>query len=175
MAYVTKTAGLALLVAPLLLSACVSQSDYDKLKAENAQLQQQNAADKAQIARLQGSIKYVVNSDLAFASGSWTLSADGKDTIAKFAKTLAPGNQKLVVTGYTDNAPIGPGLAAKGVTTNEILSQKRAEAVMQFMISQGVNASLIRAQGKGEADPVASNSTPAGRAQNRRVEVSLDQ
>lgn len=174
MTYVAKTAGLALLLAPLLLSACVSQSDYDKLQAENTQLQQQNAADKAHITRLQGAIKYVVNSDLAFAPGSWELSADGKDTIAKLAKHLVPSQEKLVVTGYTDNSPIGPGLAKMGVTSNLILSQKRADAVMQFIISQGVEPSMIRAQGMGEQDPVASNSTAEGRAQNRRVEISLD-
>jgi chemotaxis protein MotB len=45
--------------------------------------------------------------------------------------------------------------------------------VMQFMIAQGVNPSLVSAQGFGEAAPVASNDTPAGRAQNRRVELTL--
>jgi len=44
---------------------------------------------------------------------------------------------------------------------------------MQFMISKGVNPSLISAQGFGEADPVASNDTPEGQAQNRRVELTL--
>jgi chemotaxis protein MotB len=90
------------------------------------------------------------------------------------AKTLAPGLQdKLVVNGYTDNAPIGPGLKRQGVTSNEILSQKRADAVMQFMISQGVTSNLITAKGWGEANPIATNSTPQGRSQNRRVEVTL--
>jgi len=77
------------------------------------------------------------------------------------------------VTGYTDNAPIGPALARQGVTSNEILSQKRADAVMQFLISQGVKQNLISAKGWGEANPIASNSTPKGRAQNRRVEITL--
>jgi outer membrane protein OmpA-like peptidoglycan-associated protein len=44
---------------------------------------------------------------------------------------------------------------------------------MQFLISQGVNPNLISARGFGEADPVASNDTAQGRAQNRRVELSL--
>ena len=59
------------------------------------------------------------------------------------------------------------------MTSNAILSQKRAEAVMAFMISQGVKQDMVSAKGMGEANPVASNSTPAGRAQNRRVEVTL--
>jgi outer membrane protein OmpA-like peptidoglycan-associated protein len=44
---------------------------------------------------------------------------------------------------------------------------------MQFLIAQGVNPSLVSAQGFGEANPVASNDTPEGRAQNRRVELTL--
>jgi outer membrane protein OmpA-like peptidoglycan-associated protein len=44
---------------------------------------------------------------------------------------------------------------------------------MQFMVAQGVNQSLVSAQGLGEADPVASNDTEDGRAQNRRVELTL--
>src|SRR5208337_507725 len=69
--------------------------------------------------------------------------------------------------------PIGPGLKRQGVTTNLVLSQKRADNVMQFMISQGVNPSLMSSQGFGDADPVASNDTADGQAQNRRVELTL--
>ena len=161
-------------VAPLFLTACVWRSDYDAVVAQNQQLQQQVATDKAHITRLQEAIKYTVNSDLLFTSGGWQLSADGKDTIAKMAKMLAPGQQDaLVVNGYTDNAPIGPALQRMGVTSNQVLSQKRAETVMQYMISQGVRPELVSARGYGEADPIAPNTTPQGRAQNRRVEITL--
>ena len=163
------------LISLVLLAACgVPQSQYDALQAQNQQLQQQVAADRQHISRLQSAIKYTVNSDLLFPSGSWQISADGKDIMGKMASQLAAYQQdKLVVNGYTDNAPIGPGLKRQGVTSNEILSQKRAEAVMQFLISQGVQSSMISAKGWGEAQPVASNSTPKGRAQNRRVEITL--
>jgi len=80
---------------------------------------------------------------------------------------------KIGVNGYTDNVPIGPGLVSQGVTSNLILSQKRAENVAQFMIAQGVSPSLISTQGFGDADPVASNDTAEGRARNRRVEIVL--
>jgi chemotaxis protein MotB len=94
--------------------------------------------------------------------------------LPKFARQLAPSQQnKLVVNGYTDNAPIGPELARRGVTSNQILSQKRAEAVRDYMISQGVQTDLVSARGYGDANPVASNTTAAGRAQNRRVEITL--
>ena len=169
------------LVAPVLLSACVSQSTYDQLQAQYQQAQQQNsalsaqvAADKAQICRLQGAIKYTVNSDLLFRPGGWDMSEQGKQVIANMASKLAPTQQNhVLVSGYTDNAPIGRALERQGVTSNEILSQKRADTVMAFLISQGVKPDLISAKGFGDADPVASNDTAQGRAQNRRVELSL--
>ena len=161
-------------MAPLLLTGCVWKSDYDTVVAQNQQLQQEVVANKAHINRLQEAIKYTVNSDLLFTSGGWQLSADGKDVIAKMAKMLAPGQQEsLVVNGYTDNAPIGPGLQRMGVTSNQVLSQKRAETVMQYMISQGVKPQLVSARGHGEADPIAPNNTPQGRAENRRVEITV--
>ncbi|HTU56011.1 MAG TPA: OmpA family protein, partial [Acetobacteraceae bacterium] len=64
-------------------------------------------------------------------------------------------------------------LRQQGITSNQILSEKRADNVMQYIVSQGVNPSLISAHGYGDADPVASNDTPQGRAQNRRVVLSL--
>ncbi len=169
------------LVAPVLLSACVSQSKYDQLQSQYQQVQQQNAAlsnqvaaDKAQICRLQGAIRYTVNSDLLFRPGGWEMSDRGKQIIAGFAAKLAPTQQnKLLVSGYTDNAPIGPALQRQGITSNEILSQKRAENVMEYLVSQGVKPDLVSAQGFGESNPVASNDSAQGRAQNRRVELSL--
>jgi len=182
MTYDLKRAVLLLpLMAFALLSACVSQSSYDQLQAQYQQLQQQNsalsaqvAADKAQICRLQGAIKYTVNSDLLFPSGGWQMSERGKQIIAGFAAKLAPTQQnKLLVSGYTDNAPIGRALEREGITSNQILSQKRAENVMEFLLSQGVKQDLVSARGSGDADPVAPNDTAQGRAQNRRVELSL--
>jgi flagellar motor protein MotB len=61
----------------------------------------------------------------------------------------------------------------QGITSNQILSQKRAENVMEFLLSQGAKPDLISAKGFGDADPVASNDTAQGRAQNRRVELSV--
>jgi chemotaxis protein MotB len=102
------------------------------------------------------------------------MSKQGQEVIAKLAPRLAPFQQsKIVVNGYTDNAPIGRALQRQGVTSNEVLSQKRAEAVMQYLLTQGVKPDMISAQGRGEADPIASNATAEGRAQNRRVELTL--
>jgi chemotaxis protein MotB len=176
-------------VAALILTGCgVSQKDYDALKSQNDQLQMQNqqltsqnqqlqqqlATSQAQTSRLQGAIKYTVNSDLLFPSGGYEMSDQGKTIIARLAKKLAPTQQNhLFVNGYTDNVPIGAALQAQGITSNQVLSEKRAQNVMDFLISQGVSQDLVSAHGFGEADPIASNDTSAGRAQNRRVELTL--
>ncbi len=163
------------LLSTTMLTGCVVwQSDYDKLQSQNQQLQQQLAASQQQVSRLQGAIKYTVNSDLLFASGSWQMRPQGQQIIANLAKKLAPSQQNhLMVSGYTDNAPIGPALQRQGVTSDEELSQKRADAVMQYLISQGVKPDLVSAKGFGDTNPIASNDTAQGRAQNWRVELSL--
>ena len=167
------------------LNGCVSQQKYeaqqqkyDALQARYDQLNQTMSSEinskQMHIERLQNAIKVTVNDQLLFPSGDWQMPPQAQQTIAKMAPILAPmQTTKIMVNGYTDNVPIGAGLKRQGVTTNLILSQRRADNVMQFMISQGVNPSLISAQGFGEADPVASNDTEDGRAQNRRVELTL--
>src|SRR5262245_57283528 len=165
---------LSLLVAPVFLSACATQNEYDQLVAENERLQTQNQQLQAHVRRLQNAIKYTVNSDLLFPSGGWQISEAGKAVIAKMATMLAPDQQdKLVVNGYTDDAPVGPALQKQCIASNQVQSEKRADAVMQYLISQGVKPELVSARGLGEADPVAPNDTAQGRAQNRRVEITL--
>ena len=164
--------------AMLVLAGCVTQQKYDALEARYQQLNQtmsaEIAADQARITRLQNAIKVTVNDELLFPSGDWDMPAQAQQTIGKMTPILAPMQQtKILVNGYTDNVPIGPGLMRQGITSNLELSQKRADTVRQFLIVQSVNPSLVSAQGFGEGTPVASNDTPEGRAQNRRVELTL--
>src|SRR5260370_40377882 len=103
------------IIASVLLSACVSQSSYDALQAQYQQSQQQKAAlsakvaaDKVQICRLQGAIKYTVNSDLLFRTGDWQMAERGKQIIAGTAARVAPPqHNRSQETGYTDHAPLG--------------------------------------------------------------------
>jgi chemotaxis protein MotB len=162
----------------LILSACVPAQQYDALENDYNQLNQRLSseigAQQVHITRLQGAIKVAVNSELLFPSGGWQMPPAASQTIAKMAPILAPFQQTtIIVTGYTDNVPIGPELRAQGVDSNQQLSLKRAQTVANYLISQGVNPNLVSAQGRGDADPVASNDTPQGRAQNRRVELTL--
>ena len=186
--YRSLTIGSLLISAVTLAGCVVPKSDYEDLQTQNKQLQgqvqqlqtqnqqlkQQVSAQSAQICRLQGAIKYTVNSDLLFPSGNYKMSAQGQQLIGRLASQLAPFQQnKLVVNGYTDNAPIGAQLRRQGIDSNQVLSEKRADNVMQYLISQGVKEDMISAKGYGEQDPVASNDTAQGRAQNRRVELTL--
>ena len=103
-------------------------------------------------------------SDVLFDTGKYTLKPETKISLAKVAGILAayPG-LKLQVEGYTDS--VG------GDDYNQKLSENRAGAVSDFLISQGVTQGNISATGYGKTHPVADNGTPAGRAQNRRVNL----
>ena len=165
-------------IVMLLLAGCVSQQKYDALQSRYDQLNQtmssEITAKQMHVERLQNAIKVTVNDQLLFPSGDWQMPATAQQTIGKMVPILAPMQQtKIMVNGYTDNVPIGPGLMRQGITSNLVLSQKRADNVMNFMVSQGVNSSLVSAQGFGDANPVASNDTAEGQAQNRRVELTL--
>ncbi len=169
---------MALLLLAGLVAGCVPAQQYDALENDYNQLNQRLSGEISQqqvhITRLQGAIKVAVNSELLFPSGGWQMPPQAAQTIAKMAPILAPLQQtKLLVSGYTDSTPIGPELQAQGVTSNQQLSLMRAQTVANYLISQGVKPNLVSAQGFGEADPVASNDTAAGRAQNRRVEITL--
>jgi chemotaxis protein MotB len=151
-----------------------SQQELAEARQQVAAGQARIADDQMQIQRLRGAIRYTINSDLLFTSGSWQMSPSGEQIIAKMASQLAADQRlKLVVNGFTDNAPISGELRRQGIASNQELSQKRAESVMQFMIAQGVKPELVMAQGFGEENPIAPNTTPQGRAHNRRVEITV--
>jgi OOP family OmpA-OmpF porin len=103
-----------------------------------------------------------------FASGSDKIlpaSFPALDNIVAILK--ANTTLKLIVEGYTDNV----GKPASNLT----LSQKRAEAVTNYLVQKGLDANRLEALGYGQERAVADNSTPAGRAANRRVELKLSQ
>ncbi|HVZ10234.1 OmpA family protein [Rhodopila sp.] len=163
----------------VILAGCVSAQKYDALENDYNQLSQQLsgeiASDQVRITRLQGAIKVAVNSELLFPSGGWEMPQQAQKLIARIAPILVPIQQtQLLINGYTDNVPIGPELKARGIRNNEELSLKRAQAVADFLIAQGVKSNLVYVKGFGDANPVASNDTPAGRAKNRRVEITLN-
>jgi chemotaxis protein MotB len=116
-------------------------------------------------------------SDQTFPSGGYTLTRAGRaklDEIIPSLQGLEPG-AKVVVYGYTDNHPVGKALKSKGIADNLDLSSKRANEVVRYLTAKGVNPAIVSAKGRGDQHPVAGNDTPAGRAQNRRIELVVEQ
>jgi outer membrane protein OmpA-like peptidoglycan-associated protein len=102
--------------------------------------------------------------DVLFAFNKYDLKPEARERLAKISGiVLAYPDLKLQIEGYTDS--IGSD------EYNQTLSDKRAEAVRDYLVSQGVGMNNVAAQGMGKADPVADNSTAAGRQLNRRVEM----
>ena len=166
----TAAAVVAIPLAALLLSACVSQQQYEAVVAENNNL-------RTQIAEAQAQQKFVEAGDLLFPEGGYKLSPGGQaelaNNIVPKLKGLPP-TAKIVVYGYTDNLPVGPALQQIGIANNIDLSSRRAATVVTYLRSQGVNPNILSAKGFGETHPIAPNDTPQGRAQNRRIEIVLE-
>lgn len=103
-------------------------------------------------------------SDVLFATGRYQLTPDAKVSLAKMAGVLLayPGLQ-LEIDGYTDSTGTDE--------VNQTLSDKRAEAVRNFLVAQGVSHTTITSQGFGSANPIASNDSTQGRQMNRRVDM----
>jgi len=109
--------------------------------------------------------KSLVLKGVTFASGASTLLPASRPALDEVAKTLADNpSVKVEVGGHTDRTGSEP--------VNQRISLARANAVRAYLISQGVAADRITAKGYGSSKPIAPNNTPAGRATNRRVELT---
>jgi outer membrane protein OmpA-like peptidoglycan-associated protein len=149
------------------------QAKADAAKQEAARARAAEAALRAQLlAQLNAVLQttdtprgLVVNmADVLFQTGKYSLSSDAQLKLAKLSGIIqAHPGLELAIEGYTDTT----GTAQFNMT----LSQQRADAVRQFLISQGLSPDGITSEGLGEADPIADNTTAAGRQQNRRVEI----
>jgi outer membrane protein OmpA-like peptidoglycan-associated protein len=105
--------------------------------------------------------------DVAFASGQASLRPDARAHLGKLLQFVqAKPDKRIHIVGHTDSS----GSAA----ANQALSLQRAQSVRAALVAAGVEASRIEVAGAGAADPVASNTTAAGRARNRRVVVILE-
>ncbi|WP_233873495.1 type VI secretion system protein TssL, long form [Paraburkholderia adhaesiva] len=107
--------------------------------------------------------------DSMFKPGGVSIDASMQPLIAKIAGEVVKVPGKVSVTGYTDNVPI----KSRQFASNDALSLERATQVMQMLQTAGVPAGRLEAIGKGEADPVGDNTTAQGRAQNRRVQITV--
>src|SRR5215510_14939260 len=151
------------------------QARLQAQQAEQARLQSEQQAEQQrqrllqqlnQVLQTRDTAKgLIVNvSDVLFDTGKSTLKPGAKVRLAKVAGIiLAYPDLRLEVDGYTDST----GSHA----FNQTLSERRADSVRDFLVSQGVSSSKLGAHGFAEADPIASDNTATGRQLNRRVEL----
>ena len=111
--------------------------------------------------------KVTLKAGALFDSGKSALKPAGERELDELATKLRAmqGVEAVEITGYTDSQ----GQAA----FNQKLSEQRAEAVKSYLVNKGVEERVMTTRGMGASDPVASNATAAGRAQNRRVELEI--
>ena len=131
------------------------------------QLAKELAANQVAITRLSKNVLQVnLDSNATFATGSHSLNPAFHDSLSKLGRSLAKNNQTVVhVVGHTDN--VG------SESSNQSLSERRAQSVARYLANSGVVTDRIRTRGLGESRPVASNESDDGRRLNRRVEIFL--
>jgi outer membrane protein OmpA-like peptidoglycan-associated protein len=151
------------------------QAKEEAAKEEAARAQAATAALRAQLLKQLNEVLQttdtprglVVNmADVLFETGKYALSQDAQLKLAKLSGIIqAQPGLNLAIEGHTDTTG--------SAEFNMKLSQQRADAVREFLISQGLSPDIITAKGMGQDNPIADNSTAAGRKLNRRVEIIL--
>ncbi|WP_338812695.1 OmpA family protein [Bernardetia sp. Wsw4-3y2] len=122
--------------------------------------------EDAKVVRVEEGINLTFDSGILFGFDKSDLNSSSRESIAKLGRILNEyPDTRLTIQGHTDD---------KGDDNyNRQLSAKRADAVRDYLIANGVKGGRLNTVAYGETAPVASNSTEAGRAQNRRVEVII--
>jgi len=122
-----------------------------------------------------GIVKF--KSDVTFATGSAEVTPKAQEAITRFASILnspAAANYELMVVGHTDNQRVmNPQTIKQGHKDNWFLSAHRAIAVGETLTRESISPARLEVAGCADERPIASNSTDAGRSQNRRVEVLI--
>ena len=147
----------------------------DKAAAEAAAIE---GAQVEQVTDNNGlqAVKVTFDSGILFGTGAATLSSSAKASLSKFANNVLKQNADMDVDiyGYTDNQGWKNSTAEQSKQKNLDLSQERAQSVSSYLMACGITGAQIKGvQGMGEENPVADNSTAAGRQENRRVEVYM--
>ena len=147
------------------------ESDFEKLAEIFAD---EIAAQELQLQQLVDGIEVAIPSDVMYKSGaaSATVGSEGLEYAKELAAFLSETDYFVSVVGHTDNQPVTKALA-KRYPSNWELAGARAANAARFLVSNGVDPKNVIASSRGEFDPVASNDTPEGRAQNRRIQIIL--
>lgn len=139
----------------------------DKQQKElEEQLRQQAQVEQVKDQNGLQAIKVTFNGGILFPTGKYTLNANAKTDLTAFAHSLLSNpDTNVQIYGFTDNTG--------SYEVNQRLSTQRADAVLTYLVNSGVSPTRLTAQGIPMADYVASNDTPEGKAQNRRVEIYI--
>lgn len=138
------------------------------MDVQTRKLRQELVGTGVQVKQADGRVYLIMPSNITFATDSAVFKPNFNKVLDSVAKVIAEYNKTSIqVTGYTDNTG--------SLAYNNTLSLKRADAVATYLKLRNINASRISVAGMGPNNPIASNSTEAGREQNRRVEITLFQ
>lgn len=149
-----------------LIGAALGGAGGYMLDQREKKLREQLAGSGVEVGRNDdGSIGLVMPGNITFATNDATINPNFYGTLNTVAQQLNDGQVAVVVSGYTDSSG--------NDSINIPLSQRRAQSVAQYLVGKGVPSNRINAQGYGSANPIASNATPQGKAQNRRVELNI--
>ena len=177
----------AVLIALPLLAGCVPQSQYNQEVQQNQQLLYMNdtyenlnksleaevKSDQVEIKQLKNELKVTLVNDILFPEGGWEVSRQGVSVLSKVAPSLQNlSGKEIVIEGFTDNLPV-EGELRNRFPTNWELSAARACNVVRHLQAQGIDPTVLAAEGFGEYRPVASNDTPEGRHKNRRIDIVI--
>lgn len=133
---------------------------------QEAELRQQMAGTGVEVQREGDNITLVMPGNITFATNSADISSDFYSPLNNLANSFKQYDQNSIeIVGHTDNTG--------AYKHNMALSQRRAQSVANYLTSQGVNGARVTTRGAGPDQPVASNASESGRAQNRRVEINL--
>lgn len=152
-----------------------AKAELEKKSDEYAQLASslrgEIEAGRIELMELRGRTTVQLKDKILFASGSATVGAEGRDALRKVAEAVRGVQGKVIrVEGHTDNVPTGAG---GPFASNWELSVARALAVVKVLQDAGVDPTRVSASGFAEFQPIATNDTPEGRSQNRRIEIVL--
>ncbi len=167
---------LASVAAGLSQELALRDQEVEQLRREQEELMEELevwvVAGLIKMELLKDGLHLVLSEEILFPTASDELNDTGREVLTKLVEELEQLPYQIAVIGYTDNVPVGPRLAAR-YPSNWELAGARAASVVRLFQGAGIPAQQLLVISRGESLPIASNDTPEGRAENRRIEIRL--
>ena len=171
-----QTGVLSGVAAGLSVKLALADHELAQLKREQDELVDEIAAwamlGAIKMQLLADGLHILLPHDVLFASGSVELKPEGEKLIRELVAEIKQQPYQIAVLGFSDNVPVGPQLSDR-FPSNWELAGTRAASVVRLMQAEGIPSSQLVAVSLAENQPIASNDTPEGRAENRRIDVRL--